>query len=630
MNRRQFLRDLGLLAATLSGCSPFGHGRLSLHLEPEAPWRDRFRCPQISWARVAPMAPTRGLVVARLTDAPQLHAWDVPTGALRPLTDRPDGVWDGRLAPNGRYVYYLADRQGDEMGHLVRVPFQGGDPVDLTPDLPAYTSWGCSISRRGNRLAFTAATRGRHELYALDLGPGDAVGAPRSLHKSRDAFGVPAVCTDGTLVAVSSTARTGKRQPGILAFEAETGRQVAELWDGPDTSLWPLFFVWRAGDECLLVSTNKSGVYRPAIWRVRSGKRLDLSLADLDGDVYAMDWTTVGNRLLLSQFHRAVQRLYVYHLDDGTLTPLDHPGGAFRAAAFRSRAEEIRAAWQDGTHPGRVIALDSTTGKYRQTILEAGTVPPSRPWRSVSYPSSDGREIQGWLAVPEGTGPFPAILAMHGGPNAVVQDEFDPGSQAWLDHGFAVLTVNYRGSSTFGRAFEEQIWGHPGDWELEDIVAARAWLVSQGIARPDRILLTGRSYGGYLTLLALGKRPTLWAGGMAQVAVADFTLMDEDASESIRAWQHTMLGGTPQEKPDLYRACSPMTYAEQVRAPILLIQGRHDTRTPARQAEAYVERMRALGKAIEVHWFEAGHLRADTARNIDHMERMLRFAARVL
>jgi dipeptidyl aminopeptidase/acylaminoacyl peptidase len=111
----------------------------------------------------------------------------------------------------------------------------------------------------------------------------------------------------------------------------------------------------------------------------------------------------------------------------------------------------------------------------------------------------------------------------------VKTERFSPLSQAWLDHGFAYLRINYRGSPTFGRAFQEQIWGNPGHWELEDPVAARAWLVDRGIARAERILLTGWSYGGYLTRLPLGKRPDLWAGGMAGIAIADWTLDYEDA-----------------------------------------------------------------------------------------------------
>ena len=93
-------------------------------------------------------------------------------------------------------------------------------------------------------------------------------------------------------------------------------------------------------------------------------------------------------------------------------------------------------------------------------------------------------------------------------------DAFSAQSQAWLDHCFAFLTINYRGSTTFGREFQEQIWGDLGHWEVGDVVAAREWLVREGIAEPGRIFLTGRAYGGYLTLQALGKAPDLWAGGM--------------------------------------------------------------------------------------------------------------------
>src|SRR5207249_7839956 len=143
--------------------------------------------------------------------------------------------------------------------------------------------------------------------------------------------------------------------------------------------------------------------------------------------------------------------------------------------------------------------------------ISSEDVPPGRPWRSVSFPSSDGTPIQGWLALPEGAGPFPTILETHGGPTAVMMESFDPSCQMWLDHGFAYLTINYRGSTTFGKEFLEKIWGNVGYWEVEDMVAARAWLVGQGITKADQVFLTGWSYGGYLTLQALGTYPALWA-----------------------------------------------------------------------------------------------------------------------
>ena len=155
--------------------------------------------------------------------------------------------------------------------------------------------------------------------------------------------------------------------------------------------------------------------------------------------------------------------------------------------------------------------------------------------------------------------------------------------------------------------------------------------IDQGVANPDQILLTGWSYGGYLTLLALGRRPDLWAGGMAGVAIADWAMMYEDCAETLRGYQAALFGGTPEEKAEQYAVSSPITYAEHVAAPVLIIQGHNDTRTPPRPVQAYEEKLRSLGKPIEVVWFDAGHGGwAQVELGIEHQALMLRFAYRVL
>jgi dipeptidyl aminopeptidase/acylaminoacyl peptidase len=164
------------------------------------------------------------------------------------------------------------------------------------------------------------------------------------------------------------------------------------------------------------------------------------------------------------------------------------------------------------------------------------------------------------------------------------------------------------------------------------MVAACDWLVREGIAHPDQIFPSGWSYGGYLTLLALGRRPDLWAGGMAGVAIADWAMLYEDSSETLRGYCSAMFGGTAAEKSEQYAASSPIADVARVQAPLLIIQGRNDTRTPARPVEVYVERLQALGKTVQVDWFETGHVGgfADINLGIDHQERMLRFARAVL
>jgi dipeptidyl aminopeptidase/acylaminoacyl peptidase len=221
-------------------------------------------------------------------------------------------------------------------------------------------------------------------------------------------------------------------------------------------------------------------------------------------------------------------------------------------------------------------------------------------------------------------------LETHGGPTWVMSSLFSPGAQCWLDHGFAFFSLNYHGSTTFGKPFEKSIWGNLGDLEVQDMAAVYRWLVENKIAQPDSVLLTGGSYGGYLTLQAIGRRPDLWAAGMAGIAIADWKTMYEDEAESLRGYQRALFGGSPEEVPEATRKSSPITYAENIKAPILVIQGENDTRTPARQLRVYEEKLKSLGKQIEVHWFNAGHGSRAQEQQIEHQELMLNFAYRVL
>jgi Tol biopolymer transport system component/dienelactone hydrolase len=604
-------------------------------VDSAAVWKRRFRASAILWTEIAKAAPTHGLVASNKSGVVQLYVWHVPTGELTQLTDRPEGKLFGLLSPDGSYVYYLDDQLGNEIGHYVRVPFEGGEPQDITPDMPPYSSFGLTVSLASNLIGFTLANPDGFHLYCIDLGPESTVGAPQLIYQSKKfAFG-PFLSHNGEVAVMASTERTGLQHYSLIAVDPANGEQIGELWDGPGNSLEAVAFSPIIGDLRLLGTTDRTGVKRPLIWNPRTGDRTDLAFEELEGEIIPLEWSFDGKRILLCQFSRAVQQLYTYDLMSDTLTLLDHPSGTFGffgdARTYWGPEGEIFAQWQDSTHPPQLIALDGDTGVETRTVLAAGEVPLCRPWKSITFTSSDGQEIQGWLGLPDGEGPFPTVLHTHGGPAAAMMDVFNPGSQAWLDHGFAYLTINFRGSTTFGKEFQEQIWGNLGLWEVEDMVAGCNWLVEQGIARQDQILLTGWSYGGYLTLQALGKRPDLWAGGMAGIAIADWAIMYEEAADTLRGWQVTLFGGTPEEKPEQYAASSPITYVQNVAAPVLIIQGRNDTRTPARPIEMYEAKMQSLGKPIEVHWFEAGHLGAFSRveQSIEHQELMLRFAYRI-
>jgi len=606
-----------------------------LDLAPDAPWRQRFRLPLMLYYLRAETAPDRGVVIYNPDGLYQAYAWDVPTNRLRQMTRRAEGFVGAALSPDGHWVYYLDDRQGNELGHWARFPYDGElkpeSSVDLTPDLPTYSPAGSHISRSGNLLAFTAATPTGFDLYTVALHPDGSFGPPQHVFHS-DAMAIgPALSHDGQVAVMMSNERSGRPEFNLIALDTRTGQRLAELWDGEHTGLGAVRFSPVPGDMRLLAITNRSGTEQLLTWNPITGERRDLVFEGVEGAVIPAHWSPDGRRLLFQSFNQAVQQFYVYDFEAGRLTRLNHPPGTYGSVNF-SGEDEILAMLEDSVRPRRMVALDAHTGALLREVLPPAAAPAGTRWQSVNFPSSDGQVVQAWLVRPEGPGPFPTIVEMIGGPGGVKVEGYVPQHQAWVDHGFALLTVNYRGCASFGKEYQTKIFGNPGYWEVEDLVAARRYLVEQGIADPDAILLTGWSYGGYLTLQTLGLYPDLWAGGMAGIAIADWAVQYEDTADMLRGFQTALLGGTPETAGEQYLKSSPITYADKLRAPVLIIQGRNDTRTPARPIELYEAKLKALGKSIEVEWYETGHMGSfvDTELAVQHQERMLRFAYRVL
>ena len=598
----------------------------SLDLSPEAIWRRRFRAADIIWAVLAQRNPERGLVCTNKDGIYQLYAWDVGTGQLKQVTNQPAGVVSGVISSDGNFIYFLKDEAGNEIGHFVRVPFMGGEPEDISPDMPPYSTFAISQNRKGNVIGFRAAGQDGFKFYVKEEGS-----APTLIHQSgRISFG-PDFSYDGKIAVIGSSDRTQSLDFSLLALDIQTGQQINEFWEEGASVDNPLFSPIE-GDARLICTSSRSGFDRPLIWNALTGERVPLQLDDVPGSIHPQDWSEDGKQLLLCQVYQAQYQLYRYEVLTHTVVKLAHPVGTLglRTGGYFAPDGEVWVTWEDSSHPSCLVALDEKTGAFKREILRAGDVPDGKPFQSITLTSENGDTIQGWLALPDGEGPFPTILETHGGPTWAMSSLFAPGAQCWIDHGFAFFSLNYHGSTTFGKAFEKSIWGNLGDLEVQDMAAVYKWLVEKKIAQPEAVLLTGLSYGGYLTLQAIGRRPDLWAGGMAEIAIADWKTLYEDEAESLRGYQRALFGGAPDEVPEATRKSSPITYAEQIKAPIMVIQGENDTRTPARQLKVYEEKLRSLGKQIEVHWFKAGHGSRAQDQQIEHQEMMLNFAYRVL
>jgi dipeptidyl aminopeptidase/acylaminoacyl peptidase len=167
--------------------------------------------------------------------------------------------------------------------------------------------------------------------------------------------------------------------------------------------------------------------------------------------------------------------------------------------------------------------------------------------------------------------------------------------------------VNYRGSTGYGTAFRDALIGNPGFPEVEDVVAGLDHLVADGVADPARAVVAGGSWGGYVTLLALGLHPGRWAAAVAAVPVADYVTAYRDEAPALQAFDRTLFGGAPDEVGDLYRERSPLTYVDRVEAPVLVIAGDNDSRCPIQQVLNYTDALAAGGGEVEVYRFDAGH-----------------------
>ena len=407
------------------------------------------------------------------------------------------------------------------------------------------------------------------------------------------------------------------RHPELRVVDRD-GSTVAELSDGAGRALESRGFTQVDGDERVLVLHEREDAKRPLVWWPRAG-RIETVTLDLPGDVEA-NWYPDGSAILITHEHAGRSELYRYDLSTGEMRSLGAPAGTISTAAARPDGD-VWFLWSSSESPPQIR---STAGDI---VLEpAGEHSPG----GVRYSDLWVDGVHALVAEPPGPRPHPTILSIHGGPDAHDRDSFSAPVQAWVDHGLAVVMVNYHGSTGYGRAWRDAITGNPGLTELADIAAVRERLVADGIADPERIVLSGASWGGYLTLLGLGTQPDLWTLGVAGVPVADFVTAYEDEMDPLKAYDRALFGASPDDDPELYRARSPITFAENVRVPVLILAGENDPRCPIRQIDNYIARLNDLGREVEVVRYAAGHGSLRTPERIRQMEAEIGFVARHL
>lgn len=332
-------------------------------------------------------------------------------------------------------------------------------------------------------------------------------------------------------------------------------------------------------------------------WRGVSGvlaAREDAELEDLDAD-------DAGRQLLLVWNVDGRSELELFDTITGRGRPLPGLPGAVASGALLSRdGRRVILSVEGPQRPRELWCLSTRTLLWTRVgtvpnLDEHGLVEPEL----IRYRAHDGLELTGWLyRLPGGSEPGPAMLWLHGGPEAQERPVFSPQHQAMVAAGIAVLAPNIRGSSGFGRAFvhADDLHGRPD--AFQDVITSAEELVRLGVASPDRIAITGRSYGGYLTLVGLAFYPGAFACGVNICGMSDLRTFYRDTEPWIAAAAVSKYGD-PVADAALLAAISPLHKVENIDVPLLVVHGELDTNVPIGEAHQVVAALRDRGRPVE-------------------------------
>lgn len=375
---------------------------------------------------------------------------------------------------------------------------------------------------------------------------------------------------------------------------------------------------WSPGGELYFVS-DRSGwwnIYRSADGEVVPVCPLEadfgLPLWSLGSSTYAF---TGDNRIVAAFCRRGIWALGVISLPEGNLREVGtgyteisglqgRPGSAVFLAASPLAPPAVVEYLPDGER------IEAISGGEEAGRIDSGTFSLPEP---VEFPTGEGETAHGFFYAPRNSafrlpeGELPPLLVVpHGGPTGSASTALSLKTQFWTGRGFAVLLVNYRGSTGYGRDYRRALDGRWGEAEVEDCLNGARWLAEQGRVDPGRMAIRGSSAGGFTALLALA-RSGLFKAGAVYYGVSDLELLAADDHKFESGSLSTLIGPYPQRR-DLYRSRSPLYLAGRITAPVIFFQGEDDRVVPPEQTERMAAALREKGVPAEVVSFSGeGH-----------------------
>jgi dipeptidyl aminopeptidase/acylaminoacyl peptidase len=534
----------------------------------------------------------------------------------------------------GSRIVYVKDEGGDENTHVVAVDLAGRDPRDLTPGDKVKAAVVDKLEDDDRHLIVSHNRRDESvfDVFRVDVETGDetliAENPGNIISWGTDHAGRLRVA--GTSDGVNTS---------LLYRDSEDEEFRAIVTTSFKESVSPLFFTFD--DRRLFVASNR-GRDKSAIFEFdpATAKEGALLVESPEVDVQSMSYSRKRKVLTAASWTSwKLQRKFFDPETEAMVRDVEAklPGYEIEFTSHDRNEEKFVVEASSDRTPGKRYLYDKAT----RTLEFLADVLPWLPeealasMRPIEYVSRDGLTIHGYLTLPKGVTArnLPVVVNVHGGPWHRDVWDYNPEVQFLANRGYAVLQMNFRGSTGYGRSFWEASFREWGRKMQDDVTDGVRWLIDQGVADPARIAIYGGSYGGYATLAGLAFTPDVYAAGIDYVGVSNLmTFMRSTPPywKPMLAMLQEMVGDMEKDEAML-RAASPVFSADKIRVPLLIAQGANDPRVVKAESDQMVEAMRKRG--VEVEYIvkdNEGHGFHNEENRFEFYEAMERFLDRHL
>jgi dipeptidyl aminopeptidase/acylaminoacyl peptidase len=561
----------------------------------------------------------------------RFNLWKVSAAGGWPiqLLQSEDRQFNPFWSRDGKWVVYQQDVGGHEVYDLYAVPGSGGQPINLT-STPKISEDNPRFSYDGKMLAYTVKPE---DSPIINIAVMDWATRKQRIitdEKSPDRFWqIIDWSRDGKYI-FAIRGNTVSTDSSVWRVEVASGR-TEEFTPHQGDVVFNGSSIAPDGSLMLLTSSAKGGYNNVALLDLKTKKLAWIT--DTQWEATAADFSPDGRQFTYVINHDGQTDVYLQTVGQHTAQKLDFPAGlTFNTglpSSYSPDGTRLLLSHQDSQRVGDLWIYDLKTRTARQLTHSAiASLAPSSipPAQLVHYKSFDGQIISAYLWMPfnlKRDGSNPAIVLPHGGPTGQILNSFDARAAALASRGYICIGPNVRGSTGYGLAFQKANIKDLGGGDLQDEVYATKFLLDTGYVDPKKIGITGGSYGGYMTLMAIGKVPDIWAAAVEQFGVINWKTMATNADPLLQQYVKALLGD-PEKDREIYENTSPLKYIRNEKAPLLVLQGENDIRVPKEESDQVVAILKQEGRTVEAHYYpQEGHGFSKRENQIDALKRMV-------